>query len=196
MNYNGAENYILVRLRDELPANLVYHGCHHTLDVCKRAIEIGREEGVNDENELILLKTAALYHDSGFLSAYKGHEVESCLLAKAILPSFDYGTLEIDTICDMIMVTKIPQSPKTRLEKILADADLDYLGREDFYPIAHTLFQELQSIGFVQTEEEWNRIQVNFLENHHYFTATSIAQRKTLKDIHLIELKKRIHSHE
>lgn len=196
MNYLGAENYILVRLRDELPASLVYHGCHHTIDVCKRAIEIAGEEGVKDENELTLLKTAALYHDSGFLSAYKGHEVESCLLVKTILPSFDYTNLEIDTICNMIMVTKIPQSPKTRLEKILADADLDYLGREDFYPIAYTLFQELQSIGVVQSEEEWNRIQVNFLENHHYFTATSIAKRKAAKDKHLIELKKRIHFHE
>ena len=34
--------------------------------------------------------------------------------------------------------TKIPQTPLTKLEEIICDADLDYLGREDFFEISRS----------------------------------------------------------
>ena len=63
----------------------------------------------------------------------------------------------------MIMATKIPQSPRNGLEEIICDADLDYLGRDDFYEIGATLFEELKAYNVLQNEREWNRIQVKFL---------------------------------
>lgn len=189
MNYFKAKRYILDRLKDELPNYLAYHGYHHTLDVYEMTIDIAKEEGVHDEEELTMLKTAALYHDSGFLSVYKGHEEVSCLLVKEILPHYEYNDKQIEVICSMIMATQIPQHPTTKLEEILADADLDYLGRDDFYPIADSLYQELKSIEAVQNVDEWNRIQISFLEEHHYYTRTCIERRKAEKDKRLEELK-------
>lgn len=190
MNFYKAKNYILDRLKNELPNYLRYHGYHHTFDVFERTIEIAAEEGITEEDDITLMKTAALYHDSGFLSVYKGHEEVSCLLVRDMLPHYDYNEEQIEKICGMIQATKIPQEPKNILEEIIADADLDYLGRSDFYPISYSLYEELKSIEAIKTEEEWNRIQVNFLEQHHFFTKTCINKRKAEKDKRLMELKK------
>ncbi|MEZ4827041.1 MAG: HD domain-containing protein [Bacteroidia bacterium] len=132
-----------MKLKDELPESLTYHGIHHTMDVLDAAVEIGESEGIQGE-ELILLKTAALYHDSGFTKTYQGHEAEGCDIAKEYLPRFGYSSEQIEKICGMIMATRIPQTPCNLLEKILCDADLYYLGRNDFYPVGNSLFQEFQ----------------------------------------------------
>jgi hypothetical protein len=89
----------------------------------------------------------------------------------------------------MIMATRIPQTPHNLLEEIIADADLDYLGRDDFWTIGNKLFTELQMYSIIQTEDEWNRLQIKFLEQHHYFTRTAIETRKQKKDEYMAILK-------
>lgn len=189
MNFSQAKKYILTRLKNELPQHLTYHGYHHTIDVYEMTKEIAHEEGITNEQELTMLKTAALFHDSGFLTTYKGHEDAGCILVRESLPQFEYTDEEIDKICGMIQATKIPQFPQNLLEQIIADADLDYLGREDFYPIGNLLFEELKSLDILQKENDWNKLQINFLSNHHYFTKTSRRRRKNEKDNRLEELK-------
>lgn len=188
IDFIGAENYILTRLRNELSPKLSYHGVHHTLDVFNIAIELCTTEGI-DEYQTMLVKTAALYHDSGFIYSNVEHEMLGCKIAKEALPKFAYSADEIKQICGMIMATKIPQSPKTQLEEILCDADLDYLGRDDFYPIAGTLFHELIAFGNISTEEVWNRIQVGFIDKHQFFTQTNQNRREDKKQVYLSELK-------
>ena len=189
MNLKSAEEYIYEKLQKNLSPTLTYHGFHHTLDVVDIAMKIAKAEGVQDEESLILLKTAALYHDLGFITTYKGHEEESCRIAALSLPKMGYSALQLDAICGMIMATKIPQHPKNLLEKIIADADLDYLGREDFEPIANALFLELREREMVVGLETWNKIQVNFLENHHFWTKSTILLRNKNKAKRLQELK-------
>ena len=89
----------------------------------------------------------------------------------------------------MTSVREIPQNPKNLLEEILCDADLDYLGREDFFKIGNHLFEELKSYKIVNTEREWDLLQIRFLEQHQYFTKTAIAIRKPKKDLYLKLLK-------
>lgn len=190
MNFLGAKKYILDRLEKDLPNNLTYHGYHHTIDVYNMSIDIAENEGITDIEELTLLKTGALYHDCGFLKTYKGHEDESCVIARESLVQFNYTPDQIETVCNLIHATRIPQSPQSKIEQILADADLDYLGRDDFQSIANSLFLELKSIGALKSESEWNRIQVGFLETHRYFTHTSIGRRKKEKQKRIVELKK------
>jgi hypothetical protein len=79
------------------------------------------------------------------------------------LPSFGYSEADITTICGMIMATRIPQSPANLLESILCDADLDYLGRDDFKKIGQTLFEEFTEYSILHDEQAWNRLQVSFL---------------------------------
>src|ERR1041385_5974927 len=141
-DYSAAENFILKKLESELPKNLTYHGVHHMFDVLNAALEIAANEGIINPEDLKLLRVAVLFHDAGFIHVYKGHEEIGCEMAKEFLPKFGFNEEQIKKICGMIKATKLPQEPRTHLERIIADADLDYLGRDDFYPIAKTLFDE------------------------------------------------------
>lgn len=112
-----------------------------------------------------------------------------CQVARDSLPAFGYTQHQIDRICGMILATRIPQKPQNRLEEIIADADLDYLGRDDFRIIGNRLFEELQTYGIIRTEQQWNALQIDFLEQHHYFTQTAIKTRKEKKEKHVAMLK-------
>ena len=144
MNYHGAKAFILDKLERELSGDLTYHGMHHTLDVLYVTEELCYFEKVSPY-EAILLKTAALFHDSGFTINNKDHEVLGCNIAREHLPRYDFSAAEIEQICGMIMATKIPQSPRNPLEQIICDADLDYLGREDFFSIGNSMYEELKA---------------------------------------------------
>ncbi len=191
MQFESAGKFILNKLSKELPKHLSYHSVEHIKDVYAAAEYLAKQENI-PVYEMQLLLTAAWYHDSGFLKGPKDHEEESSRIAKENLPAFGYKPEEIDRICGMIMATKIPQSPKNHLEEILADADLDYLGRDDFFSIGNKLFTELSTFGFLDTEDEWNQLQVHFLESHHYFTKTAIQLRQAKKEAHLALVKSKI----
>lgn len=188
MDQPGAEIYILGKLRQGLPKERTYHSFSHTLDVYRTVVAIATEEGVEGE-DLDLLRTAALYHDSGFLVQDQDHEVASCALAREALPQFGYTPEQIERVCVMIMATKIPQQPQDLLGRILCDADLDYLGRADFFRIGSTLFSEFKHYGVLDNERDWNELQVRFLEKHKYFTDTSRAMREPVKLAHIQQVK-------
>lgn len=195
MDFKAAKAYALQQLHDGLAANLTYHGRHHTMDVYKTATEYARHEGVTGE-DLTLLGTAALYHDIGFLDVYRGHEARGCEMARTVLPGFGYAPAQIERICGMIMATALPQTPHNALEEIICDCDLDYLGRTDFYHIGSTLFEEFKLYGILKTEEDWNRLQVRFLTEHRYFTATANHLRQPMKEQHLEEIKRVVAGYE
>ena len=190
MNAIIAEKYIVEKLGSELSETLFYHGLHHVKDVTEIALILADQEGVVDQESLSLLKTAALYHDCGFLNTYANHEEEGCKIVKAVLPEFDFSATQIEAICGMIMATKIPQNPQTLLEKILCDADLDYLGREDFEPIANTLFEELKARNMVSDLTAWNAIQIKFIGSHQYWTDSAKKNRELKKQDHLFDIVK------
>jgi len=188
-NFKEVEQHIVGILKRDLPNNLYYHGLHHTMDVLRSAELIGKQEKLT-ENEMLLLKIAVLYHDAGFTKVYRNHEEVGCDMAKADLPGFGFTTEEIETICGMIQATKIPQNPKTKLEYIIADADLEYLGTDDFERIGRTLFDEIKIYLGVESERQWNIIQMNFLKGHTYHTNFCKKHREAEKQKHLKEIEK------
>ena len=193
MNCAGAETFIRHYLETGLVPTLTYHGLHHTLDVVQAAADLAEAEGITDPESLILLRTAAFYHDAGFVTTYTDHEAAGCVLTWQTLPDFGYSPAQIETICGLIGATRIPQEPHTHLEQILADADLDYLGRPDFTPIAQTLFTELQAHQhFPNDVLAWNRVQLNFLEHHRYWTRTAIIYREAPKQAHIAHLRQQV----
>lgn len=188
MKFGEAKKFVLGLLKKELPNHLSYHSVEHVKDVFNACKMLAASEGIKGD-DLKLLLTAALFHDSGFLKGPSEHEKKSCQIARKYLPGFDYTPEQIKKICGMIMATKVPQQPKNHLEEIICDADLDYLGREDFFTIGNKLYAELSVYGILNTEDEWNRLQVRFLEAHNYFTKTAIKLRKKKKDKYLKLLK-------
>jgi predicted metal-dependent HD superfamily phosphohydrolase len=185
MHAQAAEDFILRELKRGLAPTLYYHGLHHTLDVTAVAMELAAAEGITDGEDLALLRTASLYHDTGFLSTYKGHEAQGCELARATLPGFGYAPGQVERVCAMIMATEYPQHPHSLLAQILCDADLDYLGRPDFEPISTSLFHELMARQLLADERAWFQLQADFLAHHHFWTPTAVARRAAPKQARL-----------
>jgi uncharacterized protein len=193
-SYEEIEKYVLGKLKKELAPNLSYHGIHHTLAVLNSVELIGRAEKVTDA-EMILLKVAVLFHDVGFTIAYRNHEEAGCDMVRRDLPGYGFSQKDIDTICGMVMATKIPQKPLNKLEEIIADADLEYLGTDNFEEIAATLYAEVKIYLNIESERQWNIIQMNFLRGHHYFTDYCKKNREPTKQKHLKKIIKIVESY-
>jgi uncharacterized membrane-anchored protein YitT (DUF2179 family)/HD superfamily phosphodiesterase len=193
MQVAAAGAFIIDKLARELPAHLSYHNVDHTKAVLKHTLELAAAEDVTGE-DLDLLSTAAVFHDAGFLEKYAGHEEVSCNLAREYLPQFEYTDEQINTICEMIMATKVPQSPKSLLAEILCDADLYYLGTDDYAVMAEKLYQEFLKEGVATSKMEWQRQQINFIESHEYFTDTAGTMLSGKMEKNLIILKTRTES--
>ena len=181
------KDFIIEFLDQNLPETYYYHNHFHTIYVAEIAAEIGKHEKCS-AYELDLLNVAALWHDTGYIKTYKNHEEESCKFTRQCLPEYGYSIAEIDQICGMIMATKIPQSPNNKLEKILADADLEYLGTESAQTKSASLMLEIQSINPSLTEEKWNQMQISFIQNHQYFTRFCKENRESVKQNYLNKL--------
>lgn len=169
MQYDKAYAFLMSKLETELPAHLTYHNPGHTKFVVEAAEKLAAAENIEGD-ALILLKTAALLHDAGFLQQEDGHEEISCILAREHLPEFGYTNGQIEHICRMIMATRLPQTPADHLAEILCDADLFYLGKDNYAENAARLFSEFKQLGIVNTETEWQLRQVEFISSHRYFT--------------------------
>lgn len=172
MQVEAVGAFIFDKLEKELPAYLTYHTVHHTRNVLKHTLELAAAENIADR-DLDLLSTAAILHDAGFIEKYTGHEEVSCLMAREYLPRFDYSEKEIDEICVIIMATKIPQTPQNFLSEIICDADLYYLGTEEYSMYAEQILPEFLKQGFVKDRREWQLQQIAFLETHQFFTPTA-----------------------
>lgn len=195
INYRKAEKYILDLLEKELPENLHYHSIRHTRDVCAAVERLALMEGIEGD-DIFLLKTAAQYHDAGFIKQYTNNEAIGAALAREALPNFGYTAEQIATIERLIMATKVPQKPKDHLEQIICDADLDYLGGDEFHFISDKLKRELMERSIVENDKQWDELQISFLEAHTYFTKTAIRLRKANKKIRIHEIKERLKTYE
>lgn len=189
--FTDLQEFVLDKLERELPKTLHYHNYKHTIDVVNQAELIGLGEGL-DDTDILLLKTAALFHDSGLIIGFDNHEFYSTQFAREILPKWHYDDEQINKICDIIMATKLPPNPHNLLEKVICDADLDYLGRSDFIPISNALYEELREQGTDIDLNTWNKKQVKFLSTHQYFTNTAQRIREEAKEFQIERLKKLI----
>jgi class 3 adenylate cyclase/predicted metal-dependent HD superfamily phosphohydrolase len=178
--FTDIQETILDKLEKELPDYLYYHNVKHTVDVVTEVELIGWGEGCSDE-EILLLKTAGLFHDAGHTVSYDNHEFHGTQLARETLPAYNYTPEQIDKICEILMATKLPPKPANLLESIICDSDLDYLGRSDFIPVSNTLYEELKTQNKIGSLNDWNKLQVKFITGHQYFTETARRLREVNK---------------
>jgi exopolyphosphatase/pppGpp-phosphohydrolase len=188
------ENYILAEKQafvglGILPEIFHFHNINHTKEVLEAVNRLSGLERING-NELLLLKTAAAYHDTGYICNYQNHEEAGVRLVREVLPSFDYTRDDIKIISDIIMATKMPQNPKTRLQKIICDADLDNFGRKDFFIKGALLKLELKDHGVDISQEKWYEQSLKLLEEHSYFTKSARRLRQKGKEENINKLKK------
>jgi class 3 adenylate cyclase len=184
IQFMDIQEIIFDKLEMDLPGYLFYHNVKHTVDVVTEVELIGWAEGCSDE-EILLLKTAALFHDAGHIVAYDNHEYYGTQIVRKMLPEFNYSSEQIERICSIIMSTRLPPKPTNLLENIICDSDLDYLGRSDFIPVSNTLYEELKAQNKMGSLNDWNKMQVKFISGHQYFTKTARSLREVNKQLQI-----------
>lgn len=186
--FSEIQKNVIKRLKDGLPSYLHYHDVSHTEDVISKAIFLAELQKLSQKNT-DLIKIAALYHDSGFLLSRDDHEEKSCKIAESDLSKTSMKTEDIDTICLMIQATKIPQRATNTLQKILADADLFYLGTNNYKFYAEKLYREIKHFSPEISSEEWYTIQIDFMEQHSFFTGygKSVLRPVKLKNLAMLK---------
>ena len=147
-------------------------------------------EGVQGDS-LLLLLAAAWFHDLGFVEQPQYHELISARIAVQVLPGFGYTSEHVEIVRWAILATILPQDPQNLLERILTDADLDILGRDDFMLRSGEL-RQLSSFGGEYTDREWYSRQLKFLESHSYFTASARTLRNAGKLKNIRKLRDRL----
>ena len=191
-NYDLARNYVHTRLESELPAQFIYHCLAHTFDDALPAAERLAEMLNVSNQDRLLLRTAVLFHDLGFVEGPVNHETISIRIARQVLPRFGYSPEQVETVVGLIMATRLPQTPNTALEEIIADADLDVFGRDDFVPRNQALRDELDSQGRTFTDEEWYSTQIAFMESHTFFTEAARKWNNAKKAQNLLYLRHKL----
>lgn len=192
-NYAHAIAFALNRLQRELSPKLLYHSLWHTTgEVLPGSTRIAQHTGISEE-EMRLLEVAAAFHDVGFTEEYANHEIQGMRIAAQVLPNYGFSVRQIEQIIGMILATRLPQAPRTLLEEILADADLDVLGRADFLSRNTALRQEWVNFGRETPLQQWYEGQLAFLQSHNYFTPAARMLRNDQKkqNIALVEEKLR-----
>jgi predicted metal-dependent HD superfamily phosphohydrolase len=192
LDFENARDYAIQRLREGLPPQLSYHSLWHTCEDVAVAVErLADMENISQQDRLLLL-TGAYFHDIGFTEQFNDHETASIRIATTVLPQFGYSPAEIGVVQRLIEVTRIPQRPHTLLEQIIADADLDVLGRADFWQRSRALYDEITALNGSLSEAEWCETQLRFFEAHQYFTRSARLLRQEGKQRHMAQMRQRL----
>ncbi len=178
---------IIDRMRSDLDPRYTYHTVEHTLDVIKCCEDICDSEGMSESDKLIL-KISALFHDTGFLLSRSRHEERSVEIFTQARANFTLNDVDVKEIENCIRATRVPQEPQSFLEKIICDADLDYLGRTDFWKISDTLYEEMTNCAEISGAEAWKALQIRFMTAHRFHTTFSKSRRDLQLSINLAEV--------
>ena len=184
ISFTSVEKFVFDLLKRKLPKDLKYHRPEHTKDVLAAAIRLGKKANIN-EHDMLLLKTAALFHDLGFIKRKQNNESIGAKLAQQHLPQFGYGKNDILKIKRMILATTVPQKPRTQLDKLLCDADLDNLGRNDCFAKSELVRKELS----LSKSSQWQKNLLVFLTKHRYHSPEAQRLRNTQKQKNIKRLK-------
>lgn len=166
-----------------------YHNISHTEGVVNASVEMGDHYQLPEEDRLALL-LAAWFHDTGYIKGIpENHELEGQRIATAYLQRKEVPDSLIEKVTGCIAATKIPQLPKSLIEQIICDADLYHLGTDDFINDNKSLRRELIAIsGEEISKKEWRRKNIEFLQQHQYFTDYARVKLEPIKQQHLQRL--------
>jgi adenylate cyclase len=192
INFVGIRSFILNKLSVELSKELIYHSVEHTLRVEAAAMKYAGLENLN-EHETLLIRTAALFHDAGFIERYEHNEELGALLFEKNAQTFGFNEADMRMVSDIILSTSYAAVPKNVLEAIMRDADLDYLGTADYHRTAQSLFDEMAKFGQSHTPQKTLEIQLDYLKNRHtYYTDSAKKLRNEGKQKRILELQQKL----
>jgi predicted metal-dependent HD superfamily phosphohydrolase len=189
------DQYIRELFRDELPSAIKYHNADHTLHPTKGVVAVANRIALSEnisEHDRELLIAAAYFHDTGYIREYDKNEPIAARMAGRILKLIGYKPDDIKKVQKMILATDLARKPQSLVEKILCDADLDHLGRDDFFKRDGKLRKGRGARGIdVSDEAKWYRGTLALITNHKYYTASQnkLREEKKHQNIKLLEKK-------
>jgi len=174
MNYfklsKEVEEHVVKYFQSHRDSQLPYHNLDHTRGVVKAAMQIADHSQLNERDFFIVI-TAAWFHDVGYFHGVENHEKKGAEIAQDFLYRLDVDKETIQTICDCILASTLPQKAQTKLEEIVCDADLFHLGTDDFLEKNKLIRKEMENRkGHPISKNEWRKSTIQFLINHHYYT--------------------------
>ncbi|QAA81269.1 HD domain-containing protein [Aequorivita sp. H23M31] len=184
------DDYILKLFSEKLPGNFVYHNYTHSKRVYKSINEIIEHSQIGVKDALIL-RLAALLHDTGYIVSCENHEAESAKIAREFLESKNVEKDVIEGVEKCILATEFKHTdPENELEKIIRDADSSHFGKDYFEEASEFLRLELTlQDRHKYTAEEWREENIKMLtEKHQYYTAYALKNWQPVKEENLAEL--------
>ncbi len=179
------DQYISALFKDELPDGIKYHDANHTLHPTKGVVAVANRIAISEDiskHDRELLITAAYFHDTGYIREYDKNEPIAARMAGRILKLIGYKPNEVEKIQKMILSTDLGREPKTHVEKILCDADLDHLGREDFFKLDGKLREGRHARGIdVSDDAKWYKGTLEIIKKHQYYTESQKKLREKEK---------------
>jgi len=176
------DQYIRELFKDELPDGIKFHDANHTLHPTKGVVAVANRIAISEnisEHDRELLIAAAYFHDTGYIREYDKNEPIAARMAGRILKLIGYKPQEIEEVQKMILSTDLDREPKTHFEKILCDADLDNLGREDFFKLDGKLREGRDARGLdVSDDAKWYRGTLEVMKKHQYYTESQKKLRE------------------
>ncbi len=163
-----------------------YHSYEHAIDVMQRAIYLSEQENLSvDEIEMMAL--AGLFHDTGFIVMYDKNEPIWAKIASNYLKSINYDKNKIKLIEQIILATDPDYTnPKNIYEKIIKDADMDNLWRDDFQKKSNDIKKELETVKKIKIKDpEWHHSLVDLLISHKFNTDVQRKERDKKKQENL-----------
>jgi predicted metal-dependent HD superfamily phosphohydrolase len=190
------DQYIRELFRDELPGGIKYHDADHTLHPTRGVVAVANKIAVSEnisEHDRELLVAAAYFHDTGYIREYDKNEPIAARMAGRILKLIGYKLDEIKKIQKMILSTDLEREPQSHIEKILCDADLDHLGRADFFELDAKIRQGRRARGIdVSDDAKWYRGTLEILKTHRYYTDSQKQRREKKKQENIQRLLKKL----
>jgi len=171
---------------------LYYHHYEHALSVMERAMYLATMEWC-ESSDIELLCIASLFHDTWFVIQYDNNENIGAKIAQNFLKTILYPEDKIKIIEHLILATAPEKEPKTLLEKIIKDADMDNLWREDFFDIASKLKHERETIKKIKIRDpDWHHAALDIIQGHSFYTPTQIKERNQKLIENTEELRKQL----
>ncbi len=172
-----------------LPEPVHFHHAEHARKVYNQSFMLSRAEEIEQEERLIV-RTAALMLFTGITQSYSNFENRSAVITRELLSRYKYSESQVDQICNLILSTKMPFQPNNKLEEILIDARMEYIGRSDYPDQIRLLYQELKETGAKISGQQFKNQQLELLHEFEFFTTTGRRLREVTGPQQMASLEK------
>jgi len=178
--------------KEHISPAFLYHNLDHTVSVVQSADTLARHYNLSDRDTFIV-KAAAWFHDTGYLSCPLEHEQEGNKLAEAFLKERNVPEDIISEVTGCILATQMPQKPNNLLQAIVCDADMSHIALSSFPDFTKRLRKEIMlRYGKDISKEAWRLQTIHLLEGYRFHTDYAQQNWEAAKQQNILWLKDKV----